>query len=106
MITLRLLNYRCFSEESQAEVRFGDGFVALLGPNNSGKTALLRSFFELRDVFAKIDAGFGTLMPAFVLITDAEPPGSYEGISQFVKSGNRPAAVAAVVVILGVSLRV
>src|SRR5215469_3349733 len=49
-IELRLRNYRCFGDEP-ARVRITDGFTALVGTNNSGKSSLLRSLYELRPLF-------------------------------------------------------
>jgi AAA ATPase domain len=53
-IDLVIKNYRCFPDEKPARLRLGTGFAALLGQNNSGKTALLRFFYEFRDLFARL----------------------------------------------------
>jgi hypothetical protein len=44
-------NYRCFSDKP---VRFAlrDGLQSFVGVNNSGKSCLLRMFYELRNIFA------------------------------------------------------
>ena len=51
-VTLR--NYRCFDWDNPAVLEFGGGFTAYVGANNSGKSAALRSIFELRNIFANI----------------------------------------------------
>lgn len=49
--TIRLFDYRCFSREHPAALTIEQGFAAFVGPNNAGKSALLRSVYELRPVF-------------------------------------------------------
>jgi ABC-type cobalamin/Fe3+-siderophores transport system ATPase subunit len=47
-------NYRCFSDSSPARFVLRPGFTAFVGPNNSGKSALLKFFFELRTLFQNL----------------------------------------------------
>src|SRR5580704_13007579 len=47
-----LRGYRCFAHESNAAIELGHDFVALVGQNNAGKTAFLRSIAELAPLFA------------------------------------------------------
>ncbi len=48
-LTFELKHYRCFFEGSQAKLRMRKGGItALVGPNNSGKSALMRAMYELR----------------------------------------------------------
>lgn len=51
---LILRNYRCFDWENPAILEFGNGFTAFVGPNNSGKSAALRSVYELRNLFGNL----------------------------------------------------
>lgn len=51
---LTLRNYRCFNWNNPATLAFGDGFTALVGPNNSGKSSALRSVYELRSLFGNL----------------------------------------------------
>jgi ABC-type cobalamin/Fe3+-siderophores transport system ATPase subunit len=60
-ITLTLKNYRCFSEEHPARLVLQPGFTSLLGLNNSGKSTLLRFFFEFRPIFQKLVSDSGAM---------------------------------------------
>lgn len=48
---ITIKNYRCFSEEAPAKFVIGKGFTAFVGMNNSGKSSLLKFFFEFRTLF-------------------------------------------------------
>jgi ABC-type cobalamin/Fe3+-siderophores transport system ATPase subunit len=50
-VDLSLWNYRRFDDSRPAHVRITDGFTALLGVNNAGKSSLLRFFYEFRNLF-------------------------------------------------------
>ena len=47
-------NYRCFSDQKPVRISMRKGFTALVGVNNSGKSSLLRLFYELRSLFMSI----------------------------------------------------
>ncbi len=47
-------NYRCFSIENPARIRVSDGFTSFVGINNSGKSALLKFFYEFRNIFSQL----------------------------------------------------
>ncbi|MBD2151221.1 AAA family ATPase [Pseudanabaena sp. FACHB-1277] len=47
-IRLTIKNYRCFTEANPARITIRKGFTALIGINNSGKTTLLKFFYEFR----------------------------------------------------------
>lgn len=53
-VDLTLKNYRCFPDSHPARLSIRKGFTAFVGPNNSGKSALLRFFFEFRDMLQQI----------------------------------------------------
>src|SRR5256885_1292987 len=55
-IELTIKNYRCFSDEKPARISIRPGFTAFLGINNSGKSSLLRFFYEFRDLFSKLSS--------------------------------------------------
>lgn len=50
-IELTISNYRCFTAENPARITLGEGFHAIVGVNNSGKSSLLKFFFEMRPLF-------------------------------------------------------
>ncbi len=47
-LTITLKNYRCFKASNPARIEVRPGFTAFVGPNNAGKSTLLRFFYELR----------------------------------------------------------
>ena len=53
--TIRLFDYRCFWREEPATLNLGPGFTSYIGPNNAGKSTLLRSVYELQNVFSQLD---------------------------------------------------
>jgi energy-coupling factor transporter ATP-binding protein EcfA2 len=53
-IDLRIENYRCFPTGSPAFLRLTKGFSAFIGVNNSGKSSLLKFFYEMRPAFMPI----------------------------------------------------
>ena len=55
-IDLTLKNYRCFPDSNPARIAFRKGFTALVGPNNSGKSSLLRFFFEFRHMLSELSS--------------------------------------------------
>ena len=47
-------NYRCFSSEGPVHFAMRPGLTSLVGPNNAGKSSLLRLFYELRGVIGHV----------------------------------------------------
>lgn len=64
-IDLTIKNYRCFPDDMPAKLRLRNGFVALVGANNAGKSSILRLFYELRDLFQKLHPRSGEFMYIF-----------------------------------------
>ncbi len=55
-IELTIKNYRCFSDDKPARIDIKPGFTAFLGINNSGKSSLLRFFYEFRHLFRMLSS--------------------------------------------------
>jgi hypothetical protein len=64
-IELTLKNYRCFPDSKPVRFVIQKGFTALLGVNNSGKSSLLRFFYEFRSLFRLLSSANGNLQNAF-----------------------------------------
>lgn len=50
---LELRNFRCFEDSRPATLEFREGLTAFVGPNNAGKSSLLRAAYELRRCFRR-----------------------------------------------------
>jgi len=60
MIELTFSNYRCFGDAPQT-IRIDPGVTAFLGPNNAGKSTVLRLLRDLRPVFERPHGNASTL---------------------------------------------
>jgi len=49
---LTVKNYRCFPDNKPVHISMRNGFTAFVGVNNSGKSSLLKMFYELRGLFS------------------------------------------------------
>ena len=56
-LDLTIKNYRCFPQSHPARLAIRKGLTALVGPNNSGKSSLLKFFFEFRNLLAELSSG-------------------------------------------------
>ncbi|WP_186223560.1 ATP-dependent nuclease [Burkholderia gladioli] len=61
-------NYRCFSDENPARFSISRGMVCFLGVNNSGKSALLKMFQELRPLWTILSGMSGNLDPKAMIL--------------------------------------
>ncbi|HXW18737.1 MAG TPA: AAA family ATPase [Candidatus Acidoferrales bacterium] len=66
-IEVVIKNYRCFPDSEPARLILAKGFTALVGVNNSGKSSLLRFFYELRLLFEASGKDPATLVAALQL---------------------------------------
>jgi ABC-type cobalamin/Fe3+-siderophores transport system ATPase subunit len=86
-IDITIKNYRCFPDSKPAHIRLRDGFTAFVGVNNSGKSTLLKMFFEFRDIFGHL-----LTEPAFVSNLQNTPafglPPSVSDKKEFFHNGN------------------
>lgn len=57
---ITLKNYRCFADSNPVELVLRPGFTSFVGMNNSGKSCLLRLFYDLRPVFKVVIDYFAT----------------------------------------------
>ncbi|MFZ3385482.1 MAG: AAA family ATPase [Candidatus Methanoperedens sp.] len=53
-IEITIKNYRCFPDSKQAKILLGKGFTSFVGVNNSGKSSLLKFFYEFRSLFKSL----------------------------------------------------
>jgi ABC-type branched-subunit amino acid transport system ATPase component len=53
-ITVTARNYRCFGDAQALRLTIDRGFTALVGPNDAGKSAVLKLFHELRPVWVHL----------------------------------------------------
>lgn len=61
---ITLKNYRCFPDKDPARFSIRRGFTAFVGVNNSGKSSLLRFFYEFRNLFGMVAPNSGNLISA------------------------------------------
>ncbi len=59
---MELKNYRCFPDTHPARFELGPGFSSFVGTNNSGKSTLLRFFYEFRNVFTSFSDPNGSFL--------------------------------------------
>src|SRR4051794_5387370 len=53
-IDITIKNFRCFPDSEPARFSLRSGVTALVGKNNSGKSTILKFFYELRNLFGLI----------------------------------------------------
>lgn len=53
-VEITLKNYRCFPEDRPARIILREGFTAFVGINNSGKSSILKFFYEFRNLFSTL----------------------------------------------------
>lgn len=63
-IEIILKNYRCSPDSKPAHITIQKGFTAFVGINNSGKSSLLKFFYELRSLFRILTSTSNSLLEA------------------------------------------
>lgn len=53
---ITIKNYRCFTDQTPAVFELDECFTAIVGPNNSGKSSLLRMFYEFRHLWTVLSS--------------------------------------------------
>lgn len=51
---LTVKNYRCFDDTTPLRLTIQDGFISLVGPNNSGKSSCLKLIYEFRNIWSSL----------------------------------------------------
>jgi len=64
MVDLIIKNYRCFPDSHPARISIRKGFTAFVGVNNSGKSSLLKFFYEFRGLFMTLQQSPGQFVSA------------------------------------------
>lgn len=86
-VTVTVKNYRAFPRSSPAQFVLSDGFTAFVGPNNSGKSSILKLFYELRNLFSQL-----AHPPAWLNAMGRQLPGTSvfhaAGLSEIVTDGD------------------
>src|ERR1051325_1054439 len=70
-VDITIKNYRRFSDQHPARLAIRRGLTAFIGVNNSGKSALLRFFYDFRNLFRALSSFNEGLLPS--LRNDAGP---------------------------------
>ena len=65
-VDITIKNYRCFEDSNPPKIEISNGFTALVGPNNGGKSCLLRLFYELRELFKSLSQADGNMRSALI----------------------------------------
>jgi len=63
---LTVKNYRCFPYNKPVHISMRDGFTAFVGVNNSGKSSLLKMFYELRNLFSELISSKNKFLSALI----------------------------------------
>ncbi len=82
-IDLKLAGYRCFPPHKPACLSLREGLTALIGLNNTGKSAFLRAIYELRNIFRTLHANdnqFRTSLLAGAAYTLPPQIGDYQDV--------------------------
>ena len=56
-VDITIKNYRVFEDSHPAKFTIRRGFISFVGVNNSGKSSILRFFYEFRSLFVQLSSG-------------------------------------------------
>lgn len=65
-VEITLKNYRCFQDVKPVRFCIRDGFISFVGVNNSGKSTLLKFFYEFRNLFRLLSSPSGNILSALM----------------------------------------
>ncbi|MCH7698354.1 MAG: ATP-binding protein [Chloroflexi bacterium] len=91
-VEITLKNYRCFPDTNPAKFVVRTGMTSFLGVNNSGKSALLKFFFEFRDLFVRL-ADVGQLAAGISSEITFNPAGIQDQRELFTRSNLRDLSI-------------
>lgn len=88
---LTLKNYRPFEDTAPVSIDVAPGITAFVGPNNSGKSSLLKFFYEFRDWFGYFtNLGFLQSIAARNTVGGSDIRGSDDRVEVFHNRNRRP----------------
>ena len=85
-IEFQVQNYRCFGDKP-AVLTLRKGVTAFIGANNSGKSTILRFFFEFRPLFTQIGADQNWFLQANQGEGAVARPGTIHDLNQLFHKG-------------------
>lgn len=72
-VELKIKNYRCFPDTRPVTITLKKGFTAFVGTNSSGKSSILKFFYEFRSLFQLLSRPLGNLVQAL----QGQPTGGF-----------------------------
>jgi energy-coupling factor transporter ATP-binding protein EcfA2 len=90
---LTVKNYRCFADTDPLRLDVREGFTALTGPNNSGKSSCLKIFYELREVFGRLREAAYLQSLSVGNVIGVNYPGTNDPTEIFYSGNDRPLTI-------------
>ncbi|MBM4254682.1 MAG: ATP-binding protein [Deltaproteobacteria bacterium] len=87
-VGVTLKNYRCFNDSKPARFTLRKGFTSFIGVNNSGKSSLLKFFYEFRELFQKIGTNVDGIIATMTKAASFNFPRSVFDIEEVFNNGN------------------
>lgn len=93
-VRLTLTNYRTFGKDNPISVTLGDRrVVAIVGPNNVGKSSLLKFIYEFRPLWQRLAQRPTLLEVLATRVVDVNPMGIQDASSVFCRRNRLPLAI-------------